>query len=81
MILNALFNVCYLILFARVIFSWIPYETVGYDNIFRRMAYDLTEPFLRPIRQSLPMAGPLDFSVIILYFILYFLQSMLYSII
>ncbi len=63
-----------IILFARVIFSWIP---VGYDSPFRPVAdavYRITEPVLAPIRQVIPPLGGFDVSIIIVFL---FLQLMI----
>jgi YggT family protein len=67
--------ICYALLaaiFVRVAFSWI-----GPDprNRIYRLSYDLTEPFLRPVRQILPMGPGLDFSPMIVSLILFFILN------
>jgi YggT family protein len=47
------------IILIRVIFSWVsPYPT----NPVTRLAWQLTEPVLAPIRRLLPSTGGIDFS-------------------
>jgi YggT family protein len=62
---------CYALLIAilvRVAFSWI-----GPDprNRIFRLTYELTEPILAPVRRLLPMGPGLDFSPMIVMFILF----------
>jgi YggT family protein len=63
--------ICYALLIAilvRVAFSWI-----GPDprNRIFRLTYELTEPILAPVRRLLPMGPGLDFSPMIVMFILF----------
>ena len=67
--------ICYALLiaiFVRVAFSWI-----GPDprNRIYRLTYDITEPFLRPVRQLLPMGPGLDFSPMIVCVVLVVILS------
>ena len=67
--------ICYALLvaiFVRVAFSWI-----GPDprNRIYRLSYDLTEPFLAPVRRLMPMGPGLDFSPMIVSLILFFVLS------
>jgi YggT family protein len=67
--------ICYALLvaiFVRVAFSWI-----GPDprNRIYRLSYDLTEPFLAPVRRLMPMGPGLDFSPMIVSLILFFILS------
>jgi YggT family protein len=64
-----------IVLLAYVILSWVlsPYHPL------RQGLARLVEPFLAPIRQMMPQTGPFDFSVIVLFIILYIIQSILAS--
>lgn len=68
------FEVYIFILFARVIFSWIRINPYGkiYQFIF-----SMTEPLLSPIRRFMPRGIMLDFSPMILMFLLIILQKAL----
>lgn len=46
-------------------------------NMIGRAVYQLTEPVLGPIRRALPDLGGIDISPIILFIIIYFIQSAL----
>ena len=53
------------IIILRVVSSWFP---VNYDSPFApvvRVLVQLTEPVLAPVRRVLPMAGPFDFTPIV----------------
>ena len=61
-----------LLIFMRVIFSWV---TVSYSNRFMRFLVNTTEPLLGPLRRSLPLLGGFDISPIIAYFVVWMLQG------
>lgn len=74
---NLLTNILMVLIFARVIFSWIPN---GIPSI-RKFVFEVTEPFLAPIRKVIPpVGGVLDLSPIIAYLLLYLLQILVGSI-
>jgi YggT family protein len=56
-----------LILFGRMIFSWLP-PTSGGTATIARLLYDLTEPVLAPMRRVIPPAGMFDLSFTVLVF-------------
>jgi YggT family protein len=61
---------CYALIIAilvRVAFSWIGPNP---NNRLYRLAYDITEPLLGPIRRLLPRSIGLDFSPMIVWFLL-----------
>jgi YggT family protein len=67
--------ICYaliLAIFVRVAFSWIGPNP---GNRLYRMSYDITEPFLAPVRNLLPMGPGLDFSPMIVSLILFMILS------
>jgi len=68
----ALIDLYSLVVLLAVVFSW-----VGTDwrNPLARIVYSLTNPALAPIRQVLPVMGGLDFSPMVLLFLLRALRS------
>ena len=64
--LEAFINVLYLgltiVIFGRVLLSWIPTRVPWGLNDF---IFSVTEPILAPIRRALPMAAGMDFSPLI----------------
>ncbi len=66
----ALEILCYLfmgLLIVRAVFSWIePYP----KNRVHRLAFDLTEPVLAPVRRLVPPMGGFDIAFIIVFFAL-----------
>jgi YggT family protein len=80
-IINAVFTFYQIILFARIIFSWVrvdPYHPVW--GQIHRFVWDMTEPLLAPIRRLMPQTGMLDFSILILWLLLGVVQSILMQI-
>lgn len=62
-VINALFNVLYILILARIIFSFIrvdPYHPTWGPIL--NAVYNLTEPIMAPVRRILPPMGGLDFS-------------------
>jgi YggT family protein len=55
-----------IVLFARVIMSWIriPYSQIS------QLVYQITEPVLAPIRRRLPVSMGIDFSPMIVFILL-----------
>jgi YggT family protein len=67
------------VVIATVILSWLmAFNVINLSNSFvRQGAYvleQLTEPFLRPIRRSLPNLGGVDLSPVVLLLCLWFLR-------
>jgi len=68
------FGILQVALFARVISSWVggsPYSK------WWRWSFVLTEPILAPLRRVIPTIGMFDITVIVAYFGLQFLESMI----
>ncbi len=66
------FTILQVALLVRVVMSWVggsPYSSWG------RLVYGLTEWLLRPIRTFLPSMAGIDFSPMLAYFLLSFLQG------
>ena len=75
-VINAIFSFFQIVLFARIILSWIrldPYHPVW--GPIQRFIFEMTEPLLAPIRRLMPQTGMFDFSVLILWFLLRIAQS------
>jgi YggT family protein len=70
------FGILQIALFARVISSWVggsPYSK------WWRWSYVLTEPILAPLRRIVPTIGMLDITVLVAYFGLQLLESVILS--
>lgn len=72
---NALFYTYYLLIFARVIFSWIGIPSGAFLHIYR-FVYDVTEPYLGIFRRIIPTVGPIDFSPFIGILVLSVIQGL-----
>lgn len=75
-------NIYWDIILATVIISWlISFNIINTSNPIvgqiNHILYILTEPILGPIRRILPNLGGLDFSPIVVLFIISFLQQSL----
>ncbi len=73
-ILDMVLGFYMLLVFGRVIISWVnadPYNPIV------QFLYQATEPVLRPLRQRLGMYGGVDFSPMILLLIIVFLRGFL----
>ncbi len=77
---NALFWVYYVLIFARVLFSWIRVPSGPMLTIYR-FIYDLTEPYLRIFRRFIPVVSGIDFSPFIGLIILVIVRSYLVGLI
>ena len=77
-VVDMAFEVYIFILFARVICSWI--RVNPYGKVFQ-FIFSLTEPLLAPIRRLMPRTMMLDFSPMILMFVLILLQRLLLTLI
>jgi len=76
-IINILYWGLFILIFARIIFSWVnfgPYE-------LRDLVFRLTEPILAPVRRILPTSAGMDFSPMIVLLAAWFLRSLLIQII
>jgi YggT family protein len=71
-LLYGLLSLYILLIFVRVIFSWV---TVSYSNRLMRFLVNATEPLLGPLRRSLPLLGGFDLSPIIAFFVVWMLQA------
>ena len=60
-----------LLIFIRIIFSWV---TVSYSNRLMRFLVNATEPLLGPLRRIVPLVGVFDISPIVAFIIVWLLQ-------
>jgi YggT family protein len=76
-VLCATLNVYLLVLFARVIMSWVPVRPgTGLANVQHVLA-QLTEPVVGPIRRVLPPAGMFDLSTMVVFILIIIVQHIL----
>ena len=74
-IINNAFNLLQMLIMIRVILSWIPHDPY---NQFIQLLYQITEPILKPIRETLPIQSMgMDFSPIAAFFLLGFVKKLL----
>ena len=59
---DALFWIYYVLIFARVIFSWVGLPSHGPLYEIFRFVFNVTEPYLGLFRRFLPRMGAIDFS-------------------
>lgn len=71
-----LLNIYSFILVARALISWIP--NLSPDNPAVQILYQITEPVLEPIRRLVPpLNGMIDVSMLIAFFAIILLESLL----
>ena len=78
--ISMLLNLVWWVFLIMIIFSWlISFNVINTRNQFVasvwRILNQVTEPILRPIRRIIPPVGGLDLSPIIVFVIIFFLQS------
>jgi YggT family protein len=72
--INVLFLGLTILIFGRVILSWVPTRLPWGLNDF---ILSVTEPILGPIRRALPLAGGMDFSPLIALVLLQLIEQVL----
>ena len=81
-VINALFMLFYILLFANIILSWVrpnPYHPVWGPII--RVVYGVTNPVLNPIRRLMPAMGGIDFSPMVVLLVARLLQGVLINLV
>ena len=78
--ISMLLNLVWWVFLIMIIFSWlISFNVINTRNQFVatvwRILNQITEPILRPIRRIIPPVGGLDLSPILVFVIIFFLQS------
>lgn len=74
-VLRLVFELYSMALRARILFEWI---RVPYSSRVMRFLWNITEPLLAPIRRVVPVFGGLDFSPLIAFFLLNFVQRLVF---
>src|SRR6478752_4113499 len=69
------FTILKLALIVRVISSWLP---ISPFSPWVRWSYQLSEPFLQPLRRIVPVLGGLDITPIVAYILLNIIESLLF---
>lgn len=71
-LVNLLFKILKIILVSRIILSWFPHNRF---NPIINLIYVLSDPILEPFRKLIKPMNGIDFSPIILFFLLNILQN------
>tara|TARA_Y100000758_G_C15776073_1_gene321493 strand:+ start:109 stop:369 length:261 start_codon:yes stop_codon:yes gene_type:complete len=71
-LVNLLFKILKIILVSRIILSWFPHNRF---NPIINFIYVLSDPILEPFRKLIKPMNGIDFSPIILFFLLNILQN------
>lgn len=69
-----IFQIYYLLLFVRIILSWFP---VNQYNEWVKIIHKLTDPYLDLFRKIIPPFGMIDFSPIVAFIALMFIQNVI----
>ena len=75
-VVDALFTILQLLIFARVMLSWFP---ISPWNPIARWLRRIVDPILRPFRRMLPSFGGLDFSPLLALAVIYVLHEVVLS--
>ena len=75
-VVHAVGEAIFYVLLISAIMSWFNRS----PNAMQYMLYQLSEPLLRPIRKLLPNTGMIDFSPMVVVFILFFVNKVLYDV-
>ena len=76
-ILANIITIYLVILAARAVLSWFPVRGGTFLSSVNTLLFELTEPVLRPVRRVIPPVGMFDVSFMVVFFVLFFLQSVL----
>lgn len=71
------FQVLIWLIIIRVILSWVRHDP--YHPIIK-FIYDVTDPVMRPFHRLIPTAGGIDFSPIIIIFVLTIVQRLVHDV-
>lgn len=66
-------------IFIFAVSSWFITGAQAYSNPFISLLYSLTAPLLEPVRRVVPTVGPVDFSALVVLFLLYLAMNLLHS--
>jgi YggT family protein len=76
-ILANIITIYLVILAARAVLSWFPVRGGTFLSSVNTLLFELTEPVLRPVMRVIPPVGMFDVSFMVVFFVLFFLQSVL----
>ncbi len=76
-IVDIAFQVLIWLIIIRVLLSWVRHDP--YHPIIK-FVYDVTDPVMRPFRKIIPAAGGIDFTPIIIIFVLTIVQRLVHDI-
>jgi len=71
-LLYGLLAIYALLIFTRIIFSWV---MLTYSNRVMRFLFSATEPFLAPLRRVIPPIGMFDISAFVAFIIIWLFQA------
>jgi YggT family protein len=71
-VLYGLLSLYSLMIFIRIIFSWV---MISYSNRVMRFLVNATEPLLAPLRRMVPLVGTFDISPIVAFVVVWLLQA------
>jgi YggT family protein len=77
-LVNAVFNILELLIFARILLTWLP---ISPWNPIARWLRRIVDPILRPFRRILPTFSGMDFSPLLALLVLYVLNRVIVSLI
>ncbi len=66
-------------IFIFAVSSWFITGAQAYGNPFISLLYSLTAPLIEPVRRVIPSVGPVDFSALVVLFLLYLALNVLHS--
>jgi YggT family protein len=72
--LDLLVDALTILIIARAVISWVPHL----QNKFSDFIVRVTDPFLNPIRHLMPAVGGVDFSPLVLFFLLQVLRNLIF---
>ncbi len=81
-LINALFFIFYVLIFAHIILSWVrpsPYHPVWGPII--RVVNGIVDPIVMPVRRLMPAMGGLDFSPMVILLLARVLQGVLINLV
>ena len=76
-IIDTAFQVLIWLVIIRVLLSWVRHDP---SQAIFKFIYDVTNPIMRPFRRIIPVAGGIDFSPIIIVFVLSMVQRLVHDV-
>lgn len=76
-IVDAFFWLCSLAILLRVLFSWLRPDS---NNAIVRLVFQVTEPFLAPLRRFVPSLGGLDVTPMVALILLEIVRALVMSV-